>query len=375
MADEQWTRQQFEELATIHMQNAQADPSNFMQHLKSFFGACTAHFDNATEDGKAFVEERVQRMGGLFEHILKQAPDGVENRKSLRMLSAVQNKHYQAKDLFEAFAERPITSDVWIDEAVEVLIRTVQSLMDILHDATRGSHRGAAQFAIRGLFYWLIDEITAAQFLARQSHATLAYSHLRATMEIIDKVQLFTEKPAEADLWVSGDEHEIWKKLSPPRVREKLGKSNFDPIYRYFSEQGSHSTFTAMQARVRKTPNGAGQGISVALMIGGIEDRPRQVSILLYAILLANVAIARAAIAFSDTLNTEEVVQTVVASSDDLFSFSGKLFTSPEWRNGDKRPFEELRAAWQTMRDDVIREAASHNSRPKADPDPPDSDE
>jgi hypothetical protein len=89
MADEQWTRQQFEELATIHMQNAQADPSNFMQHLKSFFGACTAHFDNATEDGKAFVEERVQRMGSLFEHILKQAPDGVENRKSLRMPDSI----------------------------------------------------------------------------------------------------------------------------------------------------------------------------------------------------------------------------------------------------------------------------------------------
>ena len=47
--------------------------------------------------------------------------------------------------------------------------------MDLLNDATRGSANGAAQLANRGLLYWLIDEVTAAQFLARQSHATLAY--------------------------------------------------------------------------------------------------------------------------------------------------------------------------------------------------------
>jgi hypothetical protein len=360
--EEPWTRQKFEELAVIHMQNALADPNHFAQHLKSFFEACTEHYDQATDEGKAFVEERVRRTGSVFEQLIRKAPDGVENRKSLRTLSVLQNKHFQAKDLFETFAEPAATTDAWLNEATAVLTRTVQSLMDLLHDATRGSANGAAQLANRGLLYWLIDEVTAAQFLARQSHATLAYPHLRSMMEIIDKVQLFTKSPEEADLWASGDEQKIWKKLSPPRVREKLGKSNFDPTYRYFSEQGSHSTFTAMQSRVRKAPSTSEQGISIAIIIGGIEDRPRQANILLYAILLTNVAIARAAFAFIDRLNSEEVVQIIMASSDDLFLFAEKLFASPEMEKGDKRPFKELRSAWQPVRDDVIREAASRQA-------------
>jgi hypothetical protein len=114
--------------------------------------------------------------------------------------------------------------DLLVDEAVLVLSKTLQCLFDILHDATQDSQDGPAKIAILGLSYWLFDELTVAQYLARRNYSTLAYTHLRSVMEILDKIELFTQKPENAELWTSGNESEIWTKLSPARVRELLGR-------------------------------------------------------------------------------------------------------------------------------------------------------
>jgi hypothetical protein len=82
--------------------------------------------------------------------------------------------------------------------------------------------KGPAKIAILGLLYWLFDELTVAQYLARRNYSTLAYTHLRSVMEILDKIELFTMKPETAELWASGNEREIRKKLSPPHVMEML---------------------------------------------------------------------------------------------------------------------------------------------------------
>jgi hypothetical protein len=176
-----------------------------------------------------------------------------------------------AKDLFESFPTIGDPESDRVTKAFGLLTRAAQVLMDILHDVTRSTHQGPSKFAIVGLYFWLLDEITVAQYLARRSYSTLAYTHLRSCMEIVDKVELFTKKPKEADIWVSGDERAIWKKLAPARVREKLGRNSFDPLYQYFSAQGSHSTFTAMQSRVRRKNKAEGESLKVSILIGASE--------------------------------------------------------------------------------------------------------
>ena len=116
----------------------------------------------------------------------------------------MQGKHFDANTLFEQFTRLPEEQGAELEEAASVLARTTQSLIDVLHDAIRTVQRGSANFAITGLFFWLVDEVTTVQFLACRGHATLAYPHLRSMMEINDKIELFTKKPEHADVWVPG---------------------------------------------------------------------------------------------------------------------------------------------------------------------------
>ena len=353
-AEATWTQQDFESSASRHMVEGLAKPEQFQQCLADFFKEAMAHHENATAGGQAYLEQVVDRLGGFLSEVLKAAPDTAENRKARRVLASVQGKHFETKALFEQFTRLPAEPDAELDRAAEVLIRTTQSLMDVLHDATRNTQRGTANFAMVGLFFWFIDEVTAAQFLARRGYATLAYTRLRSLMEINDKIELFTKQPKYAEVWTSGDEGKIWKELAPPRVREKLGRSNFDPVYRYFSEQGSHSTFTALQARVRKRPPTATQGLGIAMLIGGVWDRVRQISILIYAAVLANLALHRAVMAFADRLHGEDAGRLVIASNEDCFGLIEAVFSRAKADQLDLQPLELLRKAWAATRDEIM---------------------
>jgi hypothetical protein len=223
---EPWTVAQFKELAARHIAPSSQNQAIFPQALNAFFLEAFEHYDGATLEGKAFVDHALGGIAEMFETALGRLPDTAESRKMKRLLSALKGTHFRAEDLFNGFSVINDPESERIKNARAVLTNVVQVLMDILHDVTRSSHRGPAKFAIIGLYFWLLDEITVAQYLARRSYATLAYTHLRSVMEIIDKVELFTKKPDEADIWVSGDERAIWKRLAPPRVR-KAGKEYF----------------------------------------------------------------------------------------------------------------------------------------------------
>ena len=152
----------------------------------------------------------------------------------------------------------------------------------------------------------------------------------------------------------SGDERAIWKQLGPPRVREKLGRGSFDPLYQYFSEQGSHSTFTALQARVRKRPATANQAPGIAMLIGGVRDKRRQLSILMYAAVLTNLALHRAVVACGDRLNGQERGELILASYADCLGMIETLFSLAEEGEVDLRPLELIRGEWKATRDAIL---------------------
>ena len=357
MSEKQWTKEDFVEIARPKMAAGLADPSSFQQQLHSFFVEVAPHYDNATPDGKAYIDHAMNGFVGVLDSGLQKAPDSAEIRKLKRAVSTFQGKHFMAKDLIEVFEEIPTTSDKWIPRAVGVFTKALQSLLDIMHDVTRCSQTGAASFARVGLFYWLIDELLAAQSLARRHHSTLSYTHLRCTMEILDKVELFGEKPEFAELWMSEDEHAIWQKLSPARVREKLtrdafdpSKKSYDPLYEYLSQQGTHSTFTALKTRLRVKREPVDGGLNIAFIIGGHNSPDREINILMYCIMLTNLAMMKAFAAFKTHLNLEDICNLVLSESDDSVSFFNEFLGTIDKSHYDKQAFELLSAAWVEMR-------------------------
>jgi len=348
---ESWDKKDFEDLARLHIGRDFA-PGSMLPHLQAFFNEAFAHYEDATADGKAFVDKAMANVTNLFESKLKDAPDTADVRRMRRVIGIGKGEHFKAQNLIDNFPILSIESDTRIDEAKTVLCTVMQCLLDLLHDATQSSHSGAAKISILGLFYWLIDELTVAQFLARRGYTTLAYTHLRTILEILDKIELFTRFPELVDIWGSGNEDEIWKKLAPPRVREKLGRDSRDPMYKYFSQEGPHATFTAMQPRLRKKHGSSEDEMKIAIMIGGTREPARQVSILIYCILVTTQAIIKAATVFEDRLNPEDVTHLVTSTTEDCFAFFGRFLDSVDRSKDDITSLEVILASWQKMRDD-----------------------
>jgi hypothetical protein len=347
---EAWDEHDFIELAKFHF--GRGFPSGSMlPHIEAFTTEAFAHYEDATAEGRAYFDNWLAKFYEFLSTKLQEAPDGAETRKMKRMVALGRKKHFEAKKFIDYFPTILEKEDLLVEEAVLVLGKTLQCLVDILHDATQDSQEGPAKIAILGLSYWLFDELTVAQYLARRNYSTLAYTHLRSVMEILDKMELFTKKPETAELWVSGNEREIWKKLSPPRVREMMGRDSLDPVYKYFSEEGSHATFTAMRPRLRAQSGISGETPRIAIKIGGIKDSARQMSILIYCIQLGGQAIVMTERAFADRLHDLDITNMVTKLTADTNVFYGHFLDSFDRSSSDMEPLKVQISVLQQMRD------------------------
>ncbi len=198
-----WDESDFIQLARLHFGNGFPSGSMLPQ-IEAFTKEAFEHYEDATVEGKAYFDNWLAKFYEFLSAKLQEAPDGAGTRKMKRMVALGRKKHFDAKKFIDYFPTILHEEDTLVDEAVLVLGRTLQCLFDILHDATQDSQEGPAKIAILGLSYWLFDELTVAQYLARRNYSTLAYTHLRSVMEILDKIELFTEKPETAELWASG---------------------------------------------------------------------------------------------------------------------------------------------------------------------------
>jgi hypothetical protein len=322
-----WGKEEFEELARSCLGGAMAS-GTLLPSLQSFFKEAFAHYDDATADGKAYVDDKMAKIPMVFELILRNAPDTPDVRRLRRTIGRAKGEHPQSQNLIDNFHILRDQADKRIEEAKSVLCAVLQCLLDLLFDATQESHKGPAMISILGLFYWLVDELTAAQFLARRGYATQAYTHLRVSLEILDKIELFTKSPELVEIWGSGNEKEIFEKLAPPRVRERLGRDSRDPMYKYFSEQGSHATFTAIQPRLRMKKAPSSEDVGIAITLGGKREPARQISILIYCILVTTQALIKAVPAFGDRLNPEDLTQMIMSTNQQCASFFGRFLDS-----------------------------------------------
>jgi hypothetical protein len=93
-------------------------------------------------------------------------------------------------------------------------------------------------------------------------------------------------------------------------------------------------------------------------LVGGIKDEPRQLSILLYAIMLVNIAAVRAIAAFEDRLHTGEVASLIVPITDETSGLFEGFLAEGGVETGAV-PLAAIRKAWEKLKTtDEVAEAA-----------------
>jgi hypothetical protein len=315
------------------------DPSQFSTKLGEFLIYSFGEYENMDADAKAYADRVHEGIIGMFADGIERLPDGIQRRELLRLIASAQGKHFKAENLAKSLSAAPEYQYPIIQKAEPVFFGILQQLLDVLHDATNGSHSGVARFSAVSLFFLNVDELLVAFHLAQRKYSTQSFSHARNIYENLNKIELFHKEPKWADIWASEDQKAIYRELRPLAVREKLGKPKFDPVYSFFSEVGTHGTFRGVQGRVAKRETkdtGEPVQIGVRVWVGGVP-REDQLVISVSACIFAVVScLVLATEVFIERLNEEEVLHILQAAVDRSADFLKEHFVG--W--ADARGFD-----------------------------------
>jgi hypothetical protein len=299
-----------------------ATPEDLATKLLEFMKYSLEHYDELDGEAKSYVDSTSERLRSAFQTIVDKLPEGPQKRQMQRQLGLVAGIHFLAGGLIEILESPPMFAHPVLAPARDMVVRLLQNTLDVLFDATRHSHEGAATFAKIGLCFWVIDELLAAIHLAQRAFANQSYAHIRTAYEILDLVELFDNQPEWAKLWISGNDGEVWSEFRPAAVRKKLGEPKFDPMYSFFSELGSHGTFRGLQARGGRIVKGKEEDIKhFKIFVGGSQQVHHIVwtnSLCVYTSLSLLVKCARV---FAAYLNAEEMKEVLQSSSSMTANF------------------------------------------------------
>jgi len=259
--------------------------------------------------------------------------DSPDKRKMLRLIALTRRKHHRAENFLTGLG-RSLTKRFPVAEAGKPLfLDALQSVLDLLFDATRESQHGAGQFGSLSMLYWTVDELNVAFYLAERMYATQTYSHLRTVHDLLDRAELFFKFPEMADVWGGADKKKILKELSPSAVRVKLGKPKFDSLYDFYTERGMHGTFGAVQTRTKQT--GKRPGVtSIAMRMGGVAW-DEEVDIAISSCILTTVTTLITVVkVYESRLHQEEVFTLLQAKSQAAIEFLKNHLVQPLQASG-----------------------------------------
>lgn len=314
------TAKDFQDFAQARLFDAIASPDLFRDRLKEVLDFAVANESSMDEGAKAYYDNLLNGIATMFEVGLAGIDDSPDKRRLLRLVALTKRKHHRAENFLKGLG-RPLPKPFPVAEAGKpIFLDTLQSVLDLLFDATRENQKGAGQFASLSMLYWTVDELTVAFYLSERKCTTQAYSHLRTVHDLLDRAELFFQQPGLADVWGGPDKKKILKELAPGAVREKLGKPKFNPVYDFFTERGMHGTFGAVQKRV--VQRGKSEGTTrVAMWIGGVawdEEVDIAVSSCILSALLTLITVAKV---YQTRLHAGEVLATIQARVDTAIEF------------------------------------------------------
>jgi hypothetical protein len=219
-----------------------------------FYSYIAKNYSNLDSETKSAADSMTDALEKQFQKAVADMPGSEEKRLLERKLAQMGGKHQSAEQLITILGNKP-HYDVPILKASEVLFTDeLQSLLDLLYDVTRRSHKGPAGFARLTVAHSTINELLVAHHLAQRAFINQFYTHIRAVLENRDKIDLFTLHPEWAVKWVqNGEDRDVQHELRPAGIREKLGRTKRDPIYSAMSSLGTHTTFEGIRLISAKT--------------------------------------------------------------------------------------------------------------------------
>lgn len=156
-----------------------AEPEKFPEKFREVMDFAVANEASMDAEANAFYNRFMDGMASFYEQGLSKIADSPERRKMLRLAGLIKQKHHKAENFLKGLG-RPLPKPFPIAEAAKpIFLEALQSVLDLLFDATRVSQNGVAQFATLSMLYWTVDELNVAFYLAERKYTTQAYSHLR----------------------------------------------------------------------------------------------------------------------------------------------------------------------------------------------------
>jgi len=327
------TLKDFQAFVQERMGHAIAHPEEFRDRFKDVMDYAVANETSMDADANAYFNDLLDTIAMMFENGLKDVADSPSKRQILRAIAGSRREHHRSQDLLKRLGmpypiERPL-----VEAARAIFLEAHQSLLDLLWDATQQPQDGVAEFATLGLLYWTVDELTAAFYLAERRYTTQAYNHLRTVHDLLDKAELFFQRPKLAELWGGGDKQTIIKELSPGAIRKKLGKPKFDPVYGFFTELGTHGTFEALRKRVTQTGKKEGR-TQVAMRIGGTPWEVEVDTVIACCITTVLSTLIIIGQIYATRLHAGEVVAILRSRLESNIAFLQEYFVNPRLKAG-----------------------------------------
>jgi hypothetical protein len=181
------TSKDFRAFAQERISEGIAHPELFREKVKEVLDFAVANEFSMDAEANAYFTDLMGTIASLFEREAGSLVDSPDKRKMLRLIAGVKRKHHKA----ETFLKRlgmpyPVPIPI-VEAASPIFLDAQQSVLDLLWDATQQSQQGVAQFATLGLFYWTVDELTVAFYLAERRYTTQAYGHLRTVHDLLER--------------------------------------------------------------------------------------------------------------------------------------------------------------------------------------------
>lgn len=304
-----------------------ADTTSLQSKMSEVQSFVNQHYGTMTPEAAAYVDKLTDGLLKMFESGVEKVPDSAYRRELVRQIGFANRKHFKAEGFLAALSAAPANKFAIVEAAPPVFCKVLQHVLDILFDATREPHHGVARFAIISLHYWCVDELLTAFHLSTRQYATQAYAHIRTVYELLDKIRLFREQPQWADVWAGEDSKKIWNELRPAKVRRRLGKGKEDPLNSFFSELGTHGTFSGVQARTeRRFSADVKSHVGVTMWVGGVPLEEHIAFSVSYSI-MATVSVMLSAVAsFSQRLNEEDALLSLDSAIEVAVEFERKYF-------------------------------------------------
>ncbi|TLS53379.1 hypothetical protein FE782_03665 [Paenibacillus antri] len=291
------------------------------QAMKDSYRWLKDNYDQMDDDAKKYVDDMTENLlNGVLEK-LKVSPDSPNIRKTYRDILTSKGEHVSAPHLLRSLENPFDEKNEFISLSQQMISDTIQYAADFLLDI--GERRSASEnkYVVLSLFYHCIDELLAALHLAKHHYYLQANAHLRTVLETLDKVELFTKFPEKINIWKSGTHYDKNKHLSPSSIRKQLGKPNFDPIYGFLSEHGTHMTFQAFQARTGILRETNGKVPTFKIFVGGTRYEHLQLWGFTGIIIVANLFLSKVCKLGDGVLNEVEALDALKDISERALQF------------------------------------------------------